>query len=42
MSSMPELQFPEIVQEEIVKGIATLKNPKVVAACIATLTQTLR
>ncbi len=37
-----EIEKYEIVQEEILKGIATSKNPKVVAACIATLTQALR
>ena len=37
-----EIEKYEIVQEEILKGIAASKNPKVVAACIATLTQALR
>ena len=37
-----EIEKYEIVQEEILKGIATSKNPQVVAACIATLTQALR
>ena len=37
-----EIEKCEIVQEELLKGIATQKNPKVVAACIATLTQALR
>lgn len=37
-----EIEKYEIVQEEILKGIAASKNPKVVAACIATLTLALR
>lgn len=37
-----EIEKYEVVQEEILKGIAASKNPKVVAACIATLTQALR
>lgn len=37
-----EIEKYEVVQEEILKGIAASKNPKVVSACIATLTQALR
>lgn len=37
-----EIEKYEIVQEELLKGITSQKNPKVVAACIATLTQSLR
>ena len=37
-----EIEKYEVVQEEILKGADPTKNPKVVAACIATLTQALR
>jgi len=37
-----EIEKYEIVQEELLKGIGSQKNPKVVASCIATLTQALR
>ena len=37
-----EIEKYEIVQEELMKGITTQKNPKVVAACIGTLSQALR
>ena len=37
-----EIEKYEVFQEEILKGADPSKNPKVVAACIATLTQALR